>query len=108
MSGSASRSGQNFRCDVRLPSNSQPMCAYARPLVSAFQSSPNRHGECGSPSWSLYLWCRRWSATQLSTGPSMARLPAIASAICSGRLALNEPWVKYRWKPDADAEAGDT
>ena len=78
MSRSASQSGQNFSCEVRLRSNSQPMCAKARPLASAFQSLPNRHGECGSPSLSLYLWCRRWSATQVRTGPSMARLPAIA------------------------------
>jgi len=28
------------------------------------------HGRVGgSPSLSLYLWCRRWSATQTSTGP---------------------------------------
>lgn len=51
--GSASRSGQNFSCDVRLSSNIQPMCAKARPLLSAFQSLPNRHGECGSPSRSV-------------------------------------------------------
>src|SRR5579875_1912841 len=55
MSESASQSGQNFCWEVRLPSNSQPMWAYTRPLVSAFQSLPNRHGECGSPSRSLYL-----------------------------------------------------
>src|SRR5580704_4986997 len=72
---SATRSGQNFSREVWLPSNIQPMCAQARPLVSAFQSSPKRHGECGSPSLSLYLWCRRWSATQVSTGPSIASDP---------------------------------
>ena len=75
------------------------MCAYTRPLDSAFQSSPYRHGECGSPSLSLYLWCLRWSDTQVMTGPSMARLPAIASATRRPVFALNEPWVKYRWKP---------
>src|SRR5487761_1811226 len=75
---SASRSGQNFSFEVRLPSNIQPMWAKPRPLASAFQSLPNRHGECGSPSRSLYLWCLRWSATQLSTGPSKAMLPATA------------------------------
>src|SRR5271165_3572628 len=68
---SASRSGENFSCEVLLGSKSQPMCAYARPLDSAFQSSPYRQGECGSPSLSLYLWCRRWSDTQVMTGPSM-------------------------------------
>jgi hypothetical protein len=31
------------------------------------------------------------------TGPCIAMLPASASAIRSGRFALNEPWVKYRW-----------
>src|SRR5262249_46544683 len=56
---SASRAGQNFCCEVRLGSNIQPMCADRKALVSAFQSVPNRHGECGSPSRSLYLWCRR-------------------------------------------------
>src|SRR6266700_6773981 len=55
MSSSASQSGENFLCDVMSRSNSQPMWAQAMPLVSAFQSSPNRHGECGSPSLSLYL-----------------------------------------------------
>ncbi len=29
----------------------------------------------------------------------MARLPAIPSAIRSGRVALNELWVKWRWNP---------
>jgi hypothetical protein len=29
----------------------------------------------------------------------MARLPAIASAIFTPRLALNDRWVKSRWKP---------
>ncbi len=59
MSGSASQSGQNFSCEVRLRSNSQPTWAKPSPLASAFQSLPNRHGECGSPSLSLYLWCLR-------------------------------------------------
>ena len=68
-------------------------------MLSAFQSLPNRHGEWGSPSLSLYLWWRRWSATQTSTGPSMARLPAIARETCSGLAALKELCVKWRWKP---------
>jgi hypothetical protein len=33
------------------------------------------------------------------TGPSMARLPATASATRRPDLALNEPWVKYLWYP---------
>ena len=37
---SASRSGENFSCEVWLGSNSQIMCAQSRPLASAFQSSP--------------------------------------------------------------------
>ncbi len=45
------------------------------------------------------LWCRRWSATQRTTGPSIARLPATASAIFSTRFALKDPWVKKRWNP---------
>src|SRR3984893_1957465 len=56
---SASRSGENFSCEVLFGSKSHPMCAYTRPLDSAFQSSPYRQGECGSPSLSLYLWCLR-------------------------------------------------
>ena len=99
MGRSASRSGQNFCCEVRLGLNIQPMCAYRKPLVRACQSVPNRHGECGSPSRSLYLWWRRWSATQTSSGPSMARLPAMAIATRSGLFALNELCVKWRWKP---------
>src|SRR5229473_2691539 len=94
ISVSASRSGQKRSCDVRSELNSQPTWAKASPLVSAFQSLPNRHGECGSPSLSLYLWCLRWSATQVITGPSMARDPATASAILNPRTALNDPWVK--------------
>src|ERR1700733_527774 len=96
---SASRSGENFSCEVLLGSNSQPMCANTRPLVSAFQSSPYFQGECGSPSLSLYLWCLRWSDTQVMTGPSMARVPAIASATRRPVFALNDPCVKYLWYP---------
>src|SRR5712691_9933201 len=59
ISESASQSGQNFSADVTSPSNSQPIWAKARPFRSAFQSFPKRHGECGSPSLSLYLWCLR-------------------------------------------------
>src|ERR1035437_2847250 len=59
ISASASRSGQKRSCDVWSELNSQPTWEKASPLVSAFQSLPNRHGECGSPSLSLYLWCRR-------------------------------------------------
>ena len=68
-------------------------------MASALASSPYFQGECGSPSLSLYLWCRRWSATQVTTGPSIARLPAIASATRRPGLALNELCVKYRWYP---------
>ena len=75
-------------------SNIQPRWANQKPLVSAPSESPKRHGECGSPSRSLYAWWRRWSATQRITGPSMASDPAMASAIRSARLALNAPWVK--------------
>ena len=75
-------------------------CARATgPWPAPGRSSPYRHGECGSPSRSEKAWCRRWSATQWMTGPWMASEPATASAICSGRLALNEPCVKWRWKP---------
>jgi hypothetical protein len=35
----------------------------------------DRRGERGLPSLSLYLWCRRWSDTQVVTGPSMASPP---------------------------------
>src|SRR5579872_3499547 len=91
---SASRSGANFCCEVWLGSNSHSVCAQSRPLASARALSPYRQGECGSPSLSLYLWCRLWSATQVSTGPCIARLPAIASATRRPGLALNELWVK--------------
>src|SRR5215831_6525180 len=37
---SASRSGENFSCEVRFGSNSQSMCAYTRPLASAQALSP--------------------------------------------------------------------
>ena len=96
---SASRSGANFSCEVWFGSNSHSMCAQSRPLKRALASSPYFQGECGSPSLSLYLWCRRWSATQVTTGPSIARVPAIASATRRPDLALNELCVKYRWNP---------
>src|ERR1700733_8857964 len=94
---SARRSGAYFCFEVLFSSNSQRVCAHSSPLVRAFASSPYRQGECGSPTLSLYLWCRRWSATQLTTGPSIARLPAIASATRRPGLALNELCVKERW-----------
>ena len=75
--------------------------------MSAFQSVPNRHGECGSPSLSLYLWCRRWSATQVSTGPSMARLPAMASAILKAPVRLERPVGEVAVEAHADPHAGD-
>ncbi len=75
------------------------MCAHHSPFISAGTVSPNRHGECGSPSWSENLWCLRWSATQRTSGPSTAIEPITASTIRSGRFALKEPCVKYRWKP---------
>src|SRR3954454_5656080 len=99
MSLSATRSGQNLSGDVRLLSNSQPMCAQSRPLLSARQSVPKRHGECGSPSLSEYLWWRRCTATLSMTLISMERPPAMPSAIRSQRLALNAPCVKWRWYP---------
>ena len=104
---SASRSGTNFSCEVWLGSNSQSMCAQTRPLASALASSPYRQGECGSPSLSLYLWCRRWSATQVTTGPSIARLPAIASATRSGGLGLERAVREVPVVADGDAEPGD-
>src|SRR6185437_6674511 len=61
--------------------------------------SPNRHGECGSPSRAEYAWWRRWSATHWVGLPSTAVLPATVSAIRSPRFALNDPCVRYRWKP---------
>ena len=48
---------------------------------------------------SLNWWWRRWSATHWVGDPSIATLPATASTTRSQRLALNEPWVRYRWKP---------
>src|ERR1700722_15849658 len=96
---SPSRSGANFSFEVSFGSNSHVTCAQTSPLASAFALSPYRQGECGSPSLSLYLWCLRWSATQVMTGPWIARLPATASATRRPDLALNELCVKYRWKP---------
>ena len=107
MSSSASQSGQNFACEVRLEPNIQPMWAKPRPLVSAFQSLPNRQGECGSPSLSLYLWWRRWSATQVSNGPSMASDPAIARAILKPRVGLERPVGEVAVEAHADPEPGN-
>jgi hypothetical protein len=70
------------------------MCECQKPLAIASGVVPNSHGECGSPSRSEKAWWRRWSATQATTEPCDARLPASASAIRSGLLALKLPWVK--------------
>ncbi len=99
MSLSAIRSGAKRCLLVRLRSNIQPMCACQKPLASATGEVPYSHGECGSPSRSENAWWRRWSATQMIGGPCTAIEPAIARKTRSPRLALNEPWVKCRWKP---------
>src|SRR5699024_2010690 len=97
---SLSRSGAKRLGEVFFSSRYiHAMWALYRPLATDFQSSPNRHGECGSPSASEYLWWRRWSATHLMTLPSMASEPATAKAMRRGRLARNEPWVKCLWNP---------
>ena len=98
-SRSASRSGANRRALVLSRSNSQPMWACQKPRARAAGPVPNSHGECGSPSLSENAWWRRWSATQLTMLPWKARLPVIASATFSGRAALNDLWVKWRWNP---------
>ena len=61
--------------------------------------SPYRWGEWGSPGWSLYIWWRRWVATQLVTDPSTAIDPITASRILSTRLGLKLLWVNSRWNP---------
>ncbi len=99
MSRSAIRSGAQRRAEVCSRSNSQPVCAQARPLSRPQVLLPKRHGECGSPSASLNAWCLRWSATQRMTGPSSASDPATARKIFSGRLVLKDWWVKNRWNP---------
>src|SRR4051794_291682 len=99
MSGSFIRSGAYLRCGVCSGSNSHIMWAYRKPLVSARVVVPYRHGECGSPSRSLNLWCLRWSATQRITGPSIAIDPATASAIFTARFGLNDLCVNSRWYP---------
>ncbi len=63
-------------------------------MVSAPSVVPYFHGLCGSPSRSENLWCLRWSATQRTTGPSIASEPAMASAYFSGRFGLNDLCVK--------------
>ena len=67
-------------------------CGRARsPWTSAATEVPYSHGECGSPSRSEKAWCRRWSATQMITGPCTAIWPAIGQDdFRSGRLALND------------------
>ena len=65
--------------------NSQPMCAWNRPLSAPIQPSPNwTCGECGSPSSSACAWCLRWSATQSMTGPCTDIDPAIAKPYSIG------------------------
>ncbi|CAM5694418.1 hypothetical protein SMICM304S_09112 [Streptomyces microflavus] len=59
IAGSLIRSGAYFCCGVCSSSNIHAMCAHHRPFISAGRVSPNRHGECGSPSASENLWCLR-------------------------------------------------
>ena len=90
---SASRSGQNFSCEVCSLSNSQPMCAQTRPLQG------------------LPVVCRTATASagrppgRCTCGAAGGRRPRSARALDRQRagdgerdsqagLALNEPWVK--------------
>src|SRR3954452_22519599 len=80
--------------------NSQPTCAWARPLSAPLRPTPwSTCGECGSPSWSENAWCLRWSATHEITGPSIAAEPRIASVARTALPVLNARCVKRRWKP---------
>ena len=65
-------------------SNSQPMCAYQRPVTAPLKPLPCPWGVCGSPSWSVWAWCLRWSATQFMTGPSTAIDPTMARKYSTG------------------------
>ena len=60
------------------------MCAYQRPVTAPLKPLPWPWGVCGSPSWSVWAWCLRWSATQFMTGPCTAIDPTIASEYCTG------------------------
>src|SRR5690606_8667508 len=97
MAGSLRRSGAKRSALLRSRLTTQPMWACPNPLAMAHGDVPNSHGECGSPSLSEKAWCRRWSATQVMTGPCRAMLPAMAITTRSHGLALNDPWVKWRW-----------
>src|SRR5687768_9628079 len=52
-----------------------PMWAWKMPRSVAERPWPWVLGECGSSSWSLCWWWRRWVATQRRTGPSVALEP---------------------------------
>ena len=97
VSRSASRSGANRAGLVRSGRSIQPKWACQKPRATAAGVVPNSQGECGSPSLSVKAWWRRWSATQVMSGPCSAMLPSTASMIRTGRTALNERWVKWRW-----------
>ena len=107
MSLSASRSGAKRCWLVESRSKIQPMWACQKPLASAATEVPYSHGECGSPSRSENAWCRRWSATQMMTGPWAAIWPAPARAILQRPVGLERAVGEQPVEPDGDAHAGD-
>ena len=95
---SLSRSGANrSRSAVPTASNSQPTCACHSPLTPPQNPGPARCGECGSPAWSVNVWCLRWSATQVMTDPCTAIEPSMATIARNARLDSNARWVNMRW-----------
>ena len=82
--------GQQVRGETRgvgllAAGASSPKWECQKPRATAAGLVPNSHGECGSPSLSVKAWWRRWSATQVMTGPWKAMLPTIARPTRSGR-----------------------
>ena len=72
----------------------------AGPWSGPRRSRRTATASAGRPRGRQNAWWRRWSATHCDRGrprsPASRRPPGRSAA---GRLALNEPWVRYRWKP---------
>ena len=64
-------------------------------------------GEWGSPAWSLYMWWRRWVATQLVNEPSTAIEPITARMIRRARCGREAAVGEQPVEPDGDPEAGE-